>query len=48
MKRTIEDFIGGTPLARLQRLPGEDNARRGNVITSVPRPAVGFGSIVTS
>ncbi len=32
MKRTIEDFIGETPLARLQRLPGEDNARRGNVI----------------
>jgi len=32
MKRTIEDFIGDTPLARLQRLPGEDNRRRGNVI----------------
>ena len=32
MKRTIEDFIGETPLARLQRLPGEENARRGNVI----------------
>jgi cysteine synthase B len=32
VKRTIEDFIGGTPLARLQRLPGEDIARRGNVI----------------
>jgi cysteine synthase B len=32
VKRTIEDFIGETPLARLQRLPGEDNARRGNVI----------------
>jgi cysteine synthase B len=32
MKRTIEDFIGGTPLARLQRLPGADNERRGNVI----------------
>jgi len=23
VKRTIEDFIGKTPLARLQRLPGE-------------------------
>jgi len=29
--RTIEDFIGNTPLVRLQRLPGEENARRGNV-----------------
>jgi len=32
MNRTIEDFIGGTPLARLQRLPGEAAARNGNVI----------------
>jgi cysteine synthase B len=32
VKRTIEDFIGETPLARLQRLPGEENARRGNLI----------------
>ena len=32
MKRTIEDFIGNTPLARLQRLPGEENARNKNVI----------------
>ena len=32
MKRTLEDFIGDTPLARLQRLPGEDNRRHGNVI----------------
>ena len=24
MKRTIEDFIGNTPLVRLQRLPGPD------------------------
>ncbi|MCX7961041.1 MAG: cysteine synthase CysM [Burkholderiales bacterium] len=30
--RTIEDFIGNTPLVRLQRLPGEENARRGNTI----------------
>jgi len=30
--RTLEDFIGETPLARLQRLPGEDAARRGNLI----------------
>jgi cysteine synthase B len=29
---TLEDAIGGTPLIRLQRLPGEANARRGNVI----------------
>ena len=32
MKRTLEDFIGETPLARLQRLPGEENRRNGNVI----------------
>jgi len=32
MTRTLEDFIGNTPLARLQRLPGADNDRRGNVI----------------
>ncbi len=32
MTRTLEDFIGDTPLARLQRLPGEDNRRNGNVI----------------
>ena len=32
MKRTVEDFIGNTPLARLQRLPGEDSRRSGNVI----------------
>jgi S-sulfo-L-cysteine synthase (O-acetyl-L-serine-dependent) len=32
MNRTIEDFIGNTPLARLQRLPGDEVARNGNVI----------------
>ena len=32
MKHTIEHFIGDTPLARLQRLPGEENQRNGNVI----------------
>ncbi|HWP19319.1 MAG TPA: cysteine synthase CysM [Burkholderiaceae bacterium] len=30
--QTIEDVIGRTPLVRLQRLPGADNERRGNVI----------------
>lgn len=30
--KTLEDAIGGTPLVRLQRLPGEGNERRGNVI----------------
>ncbi len=29
---TLEDVIGRTPLVRLQRLPGADNAARGNVI----------------
>jgi cysteine synthase B len=32
MKKTIEDFIGETPLVRLQRLPGEDNRRSNNAI----------------
>ena len=29
---TIESTIGNTPLVRLQRIPGADNRRRGNVI----------------
>ncbi|MDR6864568.1 cysteine synthase B [Phycicoccus sp. 3266] len=29
---TMEDVIGGTPLVRLQRLPGLENERRGNVL----------------
>ena len=29
---TLEDAIGSTPLVRLQRLPGADNEKRGNVI----------------
>ncbi|WP_258286768.1 pyridoxal-phosphate dependent enzyme, partial [Escherichia ruysiae] len=29
---TIEDTIGGTPLVRLQRIPGDGAAQRGNVI----------------
>ena len=32
MTRTIEDFIGETPLVRLQRLPGEENRRSNNAI----------------
>ncbi|MDO8347566.1 MAG: cysteine synthase CysM [Rugosibacter sp.] len=30
--RTLEDFVGNTPLVRLQRIPGAENARRNNVI----------------
>ena len=30
--QTIEDVIGGTPLVRLQRLPGSAGAARGNVV----------------
>jgi S-sulfo-L-cysteine synthase (O-acetyl-L-serine-dependent) len=29
--KTLEDAIGATPLVKLQRLPGADNERRGNV-----------------
>jgi len=32
MRRTIEDFIGNTPLVRLQRIPGVEVTRNGNVI----------------
>ena len=32
MKKTLEDFIGNTPLVRLQRLPGAENAKNKNVI----------------
>jgi cysteine synthase B len=32
VKRTIEDFIGNTPLVRLARLPGAENEKRGNAI----------------
>ena len=30
--RSIEDFVGNTPLVRLKRIPGADNERRNNVI----------------
>jgi cysteine synthase B len=32
MNGTIEDFIGNTPLVRLQRLPGDENAKNRNLI----------------
>jgi len=32
MNKTIEDFIGDTPLVRLQRLPGAEAKKNGNVI----------------
>ena len=32
MNKTIEDFIGNTPLVRLQRIPGAENDKRGNVL----------------
>ena len=32
MYKTLEDFVGGTPLVRLKRLPGADLEVRGNVI----------------
>ncbi len=30
--RSLEDFVGNTPLVQLERLPGAENARRNNVI----------------
>lgn len=32
MYKTLEDYVGNTPLVRLKRLPGYDIERRGNVI----------------
>lgn len=32
MYKTLDDYVGNTPLVRLQRLPGAENARRNNVI----------------
>ena len=32
MYKTLQDFVGNTPLVRLQRIPGADNEARGNVI----------------
>ncbi len=32
MKRTVEDYIGNTPLVRLQRLPGRENEQNGNLL----------------
>jgi len=32
MYKTLQDFVGNTPLVRLMRLPGAANERRGNVI----------------
>ena len=32
MYKTLQDFVGNTPLVRLVRIPGVDNDRRGNVI----------------
>ena len=32
MYKTLEDFVGNTPLVQLKRLPGEAIAQRGNVI----------------
>ena len=32
MYKTLQDFVGNTPLVRLQRIPGAASERRGNVI----------------
>ena len=40
--KTVEDVIGATPLVRLQRLAGEEAARRGNVIVMVGTPVLGI------
>ena len=43
--KTVEDVIGATPLVRLQRLAGEEAARRGNILLAKlegNNPAVSF------
>ena len=30
--RTLEDFIGNTPLVQLRRVPGAEAEKRGNVV----------------
>ena len=35
---SIEMTIGNTPLVRLQRIAGDGNARRGNVVLKTPNP----------
>src|SRR5512139_4174187 len=32
MYKTLQDFVGNTPLVRLARIPGAENEKRGNVI----------------
>jgi cysteine synthase B len=32
MHKTLEDYVGGTPLVRLQRIPGVANDTRGNTL----------------
>ena len=32
MYKTLEDYVGNTPLVRLKRLPGKDVDARGNII----------------
>ena len=32
MYKTLQDFVGNTPLVRLVRIPGAANEQRGNVI----------------
>ena len=32
MYKTLQDFVGNTPLVRLVRIPGAENEQRGNVI----------------
>ena len=32
MYKTLEDFVGNTPLVRLKKLPGETAVANGNVI----------------
>ena len=32
MYKTLQDFVGNTPLVRLVRIPGAENEKRGNVL----------------
>ena len=39
MYKTLQDYVGNTPLVRLVRIPGADNEARGNVTLTTDRPS---------
>ena len=46
MYKTLQDFVGNTPLVRLLRIHGADNERRGNVILAKLEGGSRSGSVM--